>query len=177
MYKGVLFDAEGVVIDTEPIWDIEQSQFLQKRKIKYERDKIKHLVTGRSIVEGTKLLQEMYDLEGYLPNLVEERKNTINNLFSTKISFVNGFKEFHERIRKKFKICIATSMDISLLNEVDKKLSLRNLFGEKVFSIKDVGMKSKPDPAIFLYSAKKLELDPSECVVIEDAPHGNSNYI
>ena len=69
--------------------------------------------------------------------------------------------------------CIATASDDRLILLADEKLGLSKIFGAgKIFKISDVGNTSKPDPAIFLYSAARMNRAPEECMVIEDAPHG-----
>lgn len=55
---------------------------------------------------------------------------------------------------------------------VDVKLHIRELFENNIFSIDDVGRRSKPDPAIFVYSAQQLGVPPEECIVLEDSPYG-----
>jgi beta-phosphoglucomutase-like phosphatase (HAD superfamily) len=67
---------------------------------------------------------------------------------------------------------IATAMNKTLMVKVEKKLRLQQFFGEHVYYIEDVGNKSKPEPDVFLYAAEKLGVKPSDCIVIEDAPHG-----
>lgn len=51
-------------------------------------------------------------------------------------------------------------MNKELIEKVDLKLNIMDLFDNNVFSVCDVGGKSKPDPAIFLYSAEKLGVFP-----------------
>ena len=67
---------------------------------------------------------------------------------------------------------IATAMNKTLMVKVEKRLRLQQFFGEHVYYIEDVGNKSKPEPDVFLYAADKLGVKPSDCIVIEDAPHG-----
>jgi beta-phosphoglucomutase len=170
--KAIIFDAEGVVIDTESIWDEEQKIFFNKRGILYERHNIKHLVSGRSLNESTRILMDFHNIEGNLKNLVYEREKVFQSLVSEKVLFIDGFKDFFYEIVPYFKVCIATSLARDTLSLIDKKLTLSNLFQENIFCIDDVGGKSKPDPAIFCYAADKLGINASQCLVIEDSPNG-----
>jgi HAD superfamily hydrolase (TIGR01509 family) len=174
MIEGILFDAEGVVVDSEAIWDKGQDLFLSKRSIVYDREKVKPLLTGQSMIDGVKVMQQLYGdkLSGNIEELAQERIDIIRELFRTQIAFIPGFERFYKSLNDKYKTCIATAMNKGLLRDVDAKLGLTRLFNNQVFSIADVGGKSKPDPAIFLYAAKQLGLTPERCVVIEDAPHG-----
>lgn len=172
MIKAIIFDADGVIIDSEGIWDQEHKIFLGKRGINYNRSKLKPLLTGLSIIDWVKLMKKLYKIEEDTPSLVNERMECIKNLFTNDINFIPGFMNFYNNVRMNFKTCVATSMNKDLLNYIDKKLKLYELFNNKIFSIDDIGGKSKPDPAIFLYSAKQLGVKPNECIVIEDAPKG-----
>ncbi|NES22866.1 MAG: hypothetical protein F6K41_29075, partial [Symploca sp. SIO3E6] len=62
MIQAIIFDAEGVVLDTEPIWDEEQTVFLSRQGILYERHAVKHMVAGRSLKESTEILMDFYGI-------------------------------------------------------------------------------------------------------------------
>ena len=172
MIDTIIFDNEGVIIDTEPAWDKEQEIFLGRRGIKYRRDKTKHLLGGKSIKEGARILKAIYNLKEDDASLAHERYSIIRDLFHSEICYINGFLDFYNKVHRKYKICIATSLDEELLQIADQKLALASLFNGHVYSLKHVDFKSKPDPDIFLYAARKLKSKPVNCVVIEDSPNG-----
>lgn len=174
MIKAILFDAEGVVVDSEKIWDKGQELFLSKRGIEYNREQVKPLLTGQSMIDGVKVMQKLYGdkLQGNVKELAQERIDIVKKLFKTDVDFIHGFQKFYSSVNGNYKTCIATAMNKELLKDVDAKLKLSSLFKEQVFNISDIGGKSKPDPAIFLYAAEKLNTKPEQCTVIEDAPHG-----
>lgn len=169
--EAIIFDAEGVVIDTESIWDEGQRVFLERRGIAYDRAFVKPRLTGRSLADGVRALQAEYGFAGDPDELAEERAQIVRGLMRT-AGFVPGFTTFFERVAGEYRVCIATAMQGALFDVVDERLGLRRLFGERVFTIADVGFRSKPDPALFLYAAARLAVAPAACVVIEDAPLG-----
>ena len=172
MIDTIIFDNEGVVADTESVWDKEQREFLGRRGIVYKRNRIKHLLSGRSIIEGVKVLKKEYNLEGEDELLSAERLSIVKDLLAADVNYIKGFMDFYNIVRYRYKICVATSMHEELLNIIDKKLSLNELFNGNIYSIKHVGNKSKPYPDIFLYAAQKLKSKPDSCLVIEDSPNG-----
>lgn len=172
MIKAIIFDCDGVVIDSEKAWDQSQEIFLERRKLKYNREKIKPLITGQSMINGVKIMKQFYGFTGDNKKLAEERTQIIQELMSNSVGFIPGFLEFYQEIKNKYLTCIATALHRSMLDNVAKNLRLNELFNNNLFSIDDVGGKSKPDPAIFLYAAKQLKVKPNECVVIEDSPNG-----
>ena len=172
MIDTIIFDNEGIVTDTEHIWDKEQEIFLGRKGIYYERSETKHLLGGRTIEEGAKILKKKYGFREDDAILANERFLIIKDLFNSEVRFINGFPEFYEKIRYKYKTCIATSLNEELLDIVDQKLSLRILFNGHVYSLKHVEYRSKPNPDIFLYAAKKVKSKPETCIVFEDSPNG-----
>jgi beta-phosphoglucomutase-like phosphatase (HAD superfamily) len=168
----IIFDAEGVVVDTEPSWDAGQSEFLRRRGLPYDRALIKPLLTGRSLVDGTSMLKERFGLDGDVESLAAERAEIVREAFASAVGFVAGFPEFFERISRDHKRCIATAMAADLLELVDRRLHLRELFAGHVYTIADVGNRSKPDPSLFLFAAAALGSSPRSCMVIEDSPYG-----
>lgn len=172
MINTIIFDAEGVVIDTEKIWDNALMEFLKRRELEYERNKIKHLVTGKSIYESVKALKKEFNIKGSIEKLARERINIIKKKLLEDVKYMNGFLNFFNEIDPLFKTCIATSLDRSLLDKVNDKIKLSNYFSNRIYSVTDIGNISKPDPAIFLYAAKNINSNPESCLVIEDSPSG-----
>jgi HAD superfamily hydrolase (TIGR01509 family) len=172
MIETIIFDAEGVVVDTEDIWDMGQKEFLSRRGLSYDRDEIKPLLTGKSILEGSLVLKLKYGLNENIDGIAEERMRIVEDQFANKVKYIDGFLNFLNKIRKAYNFCIATSMPPNLLRIVDRRLGLSNLFAGQLYTLSDVNNVSKPDPALFLYAARQLRTHPSKCVVIEDAPYG-----
>jgi beta-phosphoglucomutase len=172
MIDTIIFDAEGVILDTEPVWDKGQEEFLRRRGLVYKRERVKHMITGRSLQEGTNILISEYNLSGDPETLASERLNIVQELLETEIRFVPGFLEFFGRIKETYKTGIASSMNGKILEIADRMLNLSELFNGRIYTIAEVGYVSKPDPSVYLYAAEKLNSDPSSCVAIEDSPHG-----
>lgn len=172
MIDTIIFDGEGVVIDTEGVWDRAQEEFLSRRGRAYDRERIKPLLTGRSSREGMKVLKREYGLSGDVEHLARERLALVRGSVAGEVLFIEGFLDFFEKIRSRYKSCIATAMDVGLLRLADDRLGLSKLFGERIFTLEDVGHRSKPDPALFLFAARALDSPVQRCLVIEDSPLG-----
>jgi beta-phosphoglucomutase len=168
----IIFDCEGIIVDTETIWDKGQEEFLRRRGCSYERSKIKPMLTGRSVLEGVLIMQNIYGFDGDPKRLSLERIDIVKELFRTETTFIKGFQSFFCKCRNQYKTCVATAMDDVLLDLVDERLGLSCMFGERIFTLTHVKHRSKPNPDIFLYSADQIGSKPSRCMVIEDSPHG-----
>lgn len=170
--KTLIFDLEGVIIDSEPIWDDVDTEFLRRRGIKFAREKSKHLMMGKSLADGAKVLMEVYGFSGDPEALGAERREIAKELFEKEVEFMPGFLKFFQSTARNYPRAIATSLERHFLNAVDAKLQLVKMFDGHIYSIQDIGYISKPDPAIFMHAAKQLGAKPAECLVIEDAPNG-----
>ncbi len=173
MITAVLFDCDGVVLDSETIWDRCETEFLGRRGIAFDIARTKPLITGLGQRDGVLLLQEQYGVAGDPDALAAERLKIIQEMFAREVRYTEGFVEFFEsRIRGRFATCIATSMPRELFAVADRKLGIAHFFGERIYFPSDVGGRAKPAPDLFLYAAAQLATPPDRCLVIEDSPRG-----
>lgn len=171
--QAVLFDMDGVIVNSEDLADRANRLFLEKHGKVYRRETYKPLAMGKSLAEGVEIMRELFGLQGDLGGLVEERRSILRRLYRAGVSFMPGFLDFYDALRvHDVKTCIATSADPKLLALTRQKLSLDQMFPGKIFHLADVGNRSKPDPAIYLYAAARLGVETKRCVVIEDSPNG-----
>jgi beta-phosphoglucomutase-like phosphatase (HAD superfamily) len=171
-FDAIIFDLDGVILDSEKIWDRGQEIFFGRRGLRYERDRIKPLMSGQSILAGARIMKESFSLPEPPEEIARERVEIVRSLFQGEIPYVAGFEAFFEAVRGDFRTCVATAMEASLLDMVDAKLGLRKRFGGHVYSVADVGHVGKPEPDLFLHAAAQLQAMPVRCLVIEDSPNG-----
>lgn len=160
------------MVDTEKTWDRAQDEFLRRHGLHYDREKTKHLLSGKSQTEAIEILRAEYGLAGDIQSLIRERLELVRRQLAEQVEFIPGFRDFHRKIPPTVKTCIATAMPEDLLEIVDARLGLSKLFTGRIYSLMHVGQRSKPNPDLFLYAAGRLAARPEHCAVIEDAPHG-----
>jgi beta-phosphoglucomutase-like phosphatase (HAD superfamily) len=170
---AILFDCDGVVLDSETIWDRCETEFLRRRGIAFDIARTKPLITGLGQRAGVLLLQEQYGIAGDPDALAQERLEIIRELFEQEVRFTEGFPEFYEeKVRGRYATCIATSMPEELFAVADRKLGIARFFDGRVYFPTHVGGRAKPAPDIFLHAAAQLGTPPERCLVIEDSPRG-----
>lgn len=170
---ALIFDAEGVVVDTEILWDQSQEILLSRRDLPYDRNYLKPRMAGGTILQGAKIMIDHFNLNEDPHSLAAERQELIEQLFETNIRFIPGFEDFLQFVVSvNIKYCVATSMQKQLMLKVNSKLHLDELFDNRIYHIEDVGNVSKPNPDVFLFASNKLNIPPEKCLVIEDSPHG-----
>lgn len=171
MIETLVLDAEGVVIDTERVWDLANKVFFETHGVTYVRAEVKHLLSGRTLVESSDLLKKMYGLAGDPASLARERHEEVKQLLAEHAAFLPGFRDFFQVHGRRLRCCIATALDPDLLAVVDERLHLRDLFDGNVFTVADAG-RSKPHPDVFLYASSMMGSSPTDCLVVEDSPNG-----
>lgn len=169
--KAIIFDMDGVIFDTERIYRDIWMTVYKKHNFEMNHD-IYRTFIGKSKQTIIGMLKERYGqnfiAEDLFVELEAELKKEIDN---GQVPVKKGAVEIFDYLKKNnFKMAIATS---SPRTKLDMQLKIHNL--EKIFDAiicADDVTKSKPDPEIFLVAAKKLDVLPQECVVIEDSPAG-----
>ena len=171
--RAIIFDADGVVLNSEILWDKSQVVLLGRRGLRYDRAILKPQLAGRSMLAGVQLMIAHYQLDENPEDMARERWEIVRELFATELEFMHGFEAFFSALDlSRYRVAIATAMQRDLMKVVTRRLHLYDYFGDHIYHIEDVGNKSKPAPDVFLHAAKKIGVKPCRCAVIEDAPHG-----
>lgn len=169
--KAVLFDMDGVLLDSEPFHD--ETNLVLLRKYGVEADKsVTNPYIGRTSLELWMALKERFHLPATVEELIEEQWATnIRNLPSSGIGRSEGLDALLAFLSENgIRSTVASSSRRGFVEVVLDHLKLSSYMegytcGEEV-------KKSKPEPDIFLLAAGKLGVLPEECVVIEDSTAG-----
>ena len=173
MIKGVIFDLDGVIVFTDKYHYLAWKAIADEENIYFD-EQINHLLRGVSRMESlniilrkaTKCYNEKEKEElAYKKN--EIYKNYLQSLNKNNVSLdvINTLKTLKE---KNIKIAIGSSSKNTKL--ILSKIGLLDMF-DCIVDGNDI-KHSKPNPEVFLKAAEKLMLNPSDCLVIEDAESG-----
>lgn len=170
MIKAVIFDMDGVMIDSEPLWEKTERILLARRDIEYSptyRDQI----VGLNQNDSGKLLIDTFELKETVEDIISERVEILTAIYEEELEVVLDLIPLLDNLRdNKFKLAVASSSPLRVINFVLDMFSLQEYFPVVVSG--ECTENGKPHPDIYLHTAKRLEVEPSECVAIEDSING-----
>ncbi len=170
MIKAVVFDMDGLMVDTEPLYSEAMSQVAEKRGKCFTLN-IKQKVMGRVAIESLTIFKEQLGLNESPTELLEEREEIYGKLLAQNLKPMPGlFRLLHLLEEMNIRKAIASSSKRLWIDLIVNKLGILERF-EIIVSGQEV-KHGKPNPDIYLLAAKKLNLNPEECLVLEDAFSG-----
>ncbi|MBU1118509.1 HAD family phosphatase [Patescibacteria group bacterium] len=167
--KNIIFDLDGVVIDSNPSWTRGVEQFTQElgvpKGIPFELRKKMH---GMRVFEAVTLLKAKFGFKPKVDDLMDRIDAIMRNLHAEKTTLFPGTRDLLSELEANhFTTALATSSTRSLTEYVLSRFNLKPYF-DYVTTGEDV-LKSKPDPEIFLLTAAHMQKDPKDCIVVEDS--------
>lgn len=172
MIKGIIFDMDGVLIEAKD-WHYEALN-RALGLFGYNISRYDHLVTYDGLSTKTKL--KMLTLERGLPEELHEFINGMKQIYTMEIVYQKCKPVFyHEYALSKlkkagYKIAVASNSVRKSVETMMEKSDLKQYL-DLMLSNQDV-IHPKPNPEIYLTAMEKLNLEPNECMIIEDNPNG-----
>ncbi len=172
MLKAVLFDMDGVIVDTEPLHHKAYNNMFTDFKIDVSESMYQSF-TGQSTMNICKVLCEHFNLDAHPTELVERKRIHFKDLFfnDSSLSLIDGvldiIKDYHGN---GLTLVLASSASMTTINNVFTRFGLDQYF---VAKLSGADLKaSKPHPEIFIKAAEASGFNGSECIVIEDSTNG-----
>ena len=172
MLKAVLFDMDGVIVDTEPLHHKAYQMMFNDFEIKVS-ESMYHGFTGQSTRSICEFLCEHYILKAKPIDLEKTKRAHFTKLFfeDPDLHLINGVEDLIKNYHTNgLTLVVASSASMFTINNVMKRFKLDTYFKDKL-SGADLKA-SKPHPEIFINAAKAAGVSPTECFVIEDSTNG-----
>lgn len=169
MIKGAIFDVDGTLLDSMPMWDHAGERYLAGLGITAEPD-LEKVLFSLTMEQGATYIKEHYNLDRSITEIRQGINDTIRNFYAYEVMPKPGIVEllqyFHER---NIAMTIATSTDRCHIEAALKRLNLFHYF-KRIFTSSEVGI-GKDHPTIFLQAAECMNTKKEETWVFEDACH------
>ena len=164
----IIFDCDGVLIDSEVISARVLISALASVGVHVDMAHVQTHFVGRS---WAKVAAEIRNSHGYLPGTDFEEKYRIELLaqFEEELIPTPGIKSLLQQLAVKS--CVATSSTPRRAQRSLELTGLTDFFDKRIFTASEVE-RGKPAPDLFLHAAKRMNVDPAKCLVIEDSLPG-----
>jgi HAD superfamily hydrolase (TIGR01509 family) len=164
----VIFDCDGVLVDSEPITNRIFADMLNELGIPVTLDEMFEKFVGRSMGQCVALIEGI--LGRKIPeNFVPQYHARTTQALKAGLKAVPGIEAALDAIPLPY--CVASSGSHQKMQTTLGMTGLIARFEGKLFSVTEVA-RAKPYPDVFLYAADKLGVAPSACAVVEDTPTG-----
>ena len=188
--KAIIFDMDGVILNSEPIYYEVQMKFFRELGINISADEystfvglsqkemwkriLQNQIEKLDLTRKTKpLSREQLAIKYTIEELIKKNNETNYDHFSKQENLkpTPGLIDFIRFIKKQnIQIAVASSTTKKLVDLILEKLQIRHFF-EVIVSGNEI-KNGKPEPDIFLKTAQLLKVKPEECIVIEDSFNG-----
>ncbi|PLX07851.1 MAG: HAD family hydrolase [Marinilabiliales bacterium] len=170
-FKAIIFDMDGVLVNSEPLWKIAETEILTSLGVPVTEEQI-HNTSAMSVKGVCEFWYKIHpwanksfdEVEKLIVDRVIELIKTHDTNMPDAYETVKYFKDL------SFKIGLATNSSHNIIDVVLTKVGIKQYF-DFIASVQDVES-GKPEPDVYLFAAKNLNVKPENCLVIEDSVVG-----
>lgn len=163
--RFAIFDMDGTLIDSMNFWKNLASEYLSSKGITQVSEEILQKIKPMTMSESAALFQEVFGLSG---DVEAEMNAVMDEHYRNDIPLKNGVRAYLDMLhRKGVRMCVASATAEQLMESCLSRLGIRDYFAF-LLSCETVGA-GKSNPLVYHESAKRLQANPDEIAVYEDA--------
>ncbi|MFC9966849.1 HAD family hydrolase [Nocardia ignorata] len=166
---AVVFDMDGVLIDSEPVWEKVRKDYVTVNGGRWQPDSQQRMM-GMSTVEWSSYLADDLGVAQPADKVAADVIDLMADEYVQRLPLLPGAVDAVRRCADSWKLGLASSSPASLIALVLEKAGLMGSFAV-VLSTEEVG-RGKPAPDVYLTVAQRLGVDPKNCTAVEDSTNG-----
>ena len=169
MIDAVVFDLDGIIIDSEHVWDDARQALAGERGGRWH-DQASRDMMGMSSVEWSRYMHDVIGLEETPEEINAEVVRRLEAIYREQVPLIPGAVEAVEALAARWPLGLASSSNRELIDFVLEVSGLDRLFRATVSS--EEVPRGKPAPDVYLEAARRLRASAERCVGIEDSENG-----
>ena len=169
MIEAVVFDLDGLLLDSEQVWDEAREQLAEERGGRWH-DQAQKDMMGMSSTEWSRYMHEQVGLPGPPEEISREVVERLAATYREHLPALPGAREAVERLAARWPLGLASSSNRELIDLTLELLGVKQLFAVTVSS--EEVARGKPAPDVYLQAARRLEVDPGHAAAVEDSNNG-----
>ena len=166
---SVVFDLDGVLVDTEQVWDDVRERLARERGGHWH-ERAQADMMGMSSPEWSAYMRDVVGLPGSAAEINTEVVERMLERYREALPLIDGAVDAVHRLAARFLLAVASSSNRPLIETVLSSAGITDLFAV-VVSSEEVD-RGKPAPDVYLEATRRLGLPPSRCAAIEDSANG-----
>jgi HAD superfamily hydrolase (TIGR01509 family) len=166
---AVIFDLDGVLVDSEQIWDEVREELAHERGGRWH-ERAQADMMGMSSTEWSRYMHDVIGLAEPPEEISAEVVRRMEARYAERLPLIEGAIEAVRRVAGTFRLGVASSSNRPLIDAVLAATGLDSVF-EATISSEEVD-RGKPAPDVFLEAARRLGVAPGRCAAIEDSGNG-----
>lgn len=172
-FDAIVFDMDGLLVDTEPMWLTADTTIIQRRGAQINMT-VRAKTLGLNTEESTGLYRDHYQWDEPVEDLVDELHDLMVELITAGVKPLPGAQEMLDFVvEENLPRAIASSSIHRLINAVMDTTGWGGIFETRASS-QDV-VNGKPAPDVYLHAAALLGVAPEKCLALEDSPTGSKS--
>ncbi|MGW6422923.1 HAD family hydrolase [Nocardia sp. NPDC055053] len=166
---AVVFDMDGVLIDSEPIWEQVRRDYVERKGGRWQPDSQRKMM-GMTTAEWAAYMSDDLGVAMPLDEISTKVIDLMADRYAHHVPLLPGAVEAVQRCAGQWKLGLASSSPRTLIDLVLAKSGLLEYFSA-ILSTEEIG-RGKPAPDVYLTVARRLGVDPKDCTAVEDSTNG-----
>ncbi len=169
MIRAVVFDLDGVLVDSEHVWDAAREELARERGGRWHEGAQRDMM-GMSSTEWSRYMHETIGVPDPPEEISAEVVRRLEQIYRRHLPLIDGAAEAVERLAARWPLGVASSSNRPIIDLVLELSGVARFFSTTVSS--EEVPRGKPAPDVYLEAAKRLRVEPTACAAVEDSHNG-----